>query len=234
MPYSGVVPDAERERSRPLGAALTRPCVALVAALVVAIALPARAEPPAFVGTQGALPAAVAEKMRRFSWRPGCPVPLSDLVYLRLSHFGRDGTIQQGELVVHRELGSEVLAIFKALFEQRFPIEKMRLIDAYDGDDDRSMADNNTSAFNCRPVFGKPQVFSRHSHGRAIDLNPLWNPMVTPEGVLPPGGARFARRDKAVPGLLRKGDPAVRELTSRGWTWGGDFVSIKDYQHFQK
>jgi hypothetical protein len=172
--------------------------------------------------------------MRAHSWRPGCPVPIADLAYLRLSHFGTDGAVHTGELVVHRELAAEVIAIFKALFEQRFPIEKMRLIEAYDGDDDRSMADNNTSGFNCRAVPGKPNVFSLHSQGRAIDINPLWNPMLADGKVLPPNGAPFAAPKKPIPGMLRKGDRAVLELTRRGWTWGGDWTSMKDYQHFQK
>jgi len=207
-------------------------CLGLSAGLLP-IAL-ARADPPVFEGKQGKVPPAVAERMRQSSWRPGCPVALADLAYLRLSHWGRDGAPHAGELIVHRELAAEVLEIFKTLFAQKFPIEKMRLIDEHGGDDDRSMADNNTSGFNCRPVLGKPEVFSKHSYGRAIDINPLWNPMVGGGTVMPPGGAGFAKRDRVLPGLLRKGDPAVRAFTGRGWTWGGDFTSMKDYQHFQK
>ena len=194
----------------------------------------ARAAPPTFQGTSGPVPAAVAERMRGGSWREGCPVPITDLAYLRLSHYGRDGAVRTGELVVHRELAAQVLEIFKALFAQKFPIEKMRLIDEYQADDDRSMADNNTSGFNCREVLGKPKVLSKHASGRAIDINPLWNPMHAGGAVMPPAGARFVNREKAAPGILRKGDPAVREFQSRGWTWGGDWSSMKDYQHFQK
>jgi hypothetical protein len=189
---------------------------------------------PAFKATQSPVPAAVAERMRAKSWRPGCPVPIADLRYLKLSHWGIDGAVHEGELVVHRSLAAEVVTIFGALFEQRFPIEKMRLIEAYDGDDDRSVADNNTSAFNCRPVAGKPSVLSQHSYGRAIDINPLWNPMVVGDQVMPPAGAPFLAAKKPPAGSLRKGDRAVGELTRRGWTWGGDWVSMKDYQHFQK
>lgn len=211
---------------------IMRLCLGLCAGLL--LIAQGRAESPVFQGRQGKVPAVVAERMRQSSWRPGCPVAIADLAYLRLSHWGRDGVVHEGELVVHRELAAEVLGIFKVLFEQKFPVEKMRLIEEYQGDDDRSMADNNTSGFNCRPVLGKPLVFSKHSHGRAIDINPLWNPMVTGGAVLPPGGAAFAGRDKPRPGLLRKGDQAVRAFTSRGWTWGGDWVEMKDYQHFQK
>src|SRR5512140_3500790 len=105
----------------------------------ITLALPSSARSQAvFAASQAPVPAALAEKMRARSWRPGCPVAIADLIYVRLSHYGTDGAIHTGELVVHRELGAEVIALFKALFEQKFPIEKMRLIDAYDGDDDRS------------------------------------------------------------------------------------------------
>jgi len=215
---------------------MKRPIIGLCLGLylgLVPIARP-RADQPVFQGRQGSVPAAIVERMRQSSWRPGCPVPIAELAHLRLSHWGSDGAVHEGELIVHHELAAEVLVIFKALFEQKFPIEKMRLIEEYQGSDDRSMADNNTSGFNCRPVLGKPQVFSKHSYGRAIDINPLWNPMVEGGTVLPPGGVSFAARDRPAPGLLRKGSPAVRVFTSRGWTWGGDFTSMKDYQHFQK
>ena len=193
-----------------------------------------RVPAPTFQGHQAPVPPAVAERMRRFSWRKGCPVSIEELAYLKLSHYGKDGEVHQGELVVHRSLAVEVLAIFKVLFEQRFPIEKMRLIEAYEGDDDRSMADNNTSGFNCREVTGKPGVLSKHSYGRAIDVNPLINPMVVGDKVSPPVGAGFTDRSKSVPGTLHQGGKAVREFTRRGWTWGGSWTTMKDYQHFEK
>jgi hypothetical protein len=110
----------------------------------------------------------------------------------------------------------------------------MRLVDAYQGDDDASMADNNTSGFNCRFVAGKPGVFSKHSFGRAIDINPRTNPMVRGAEVDPPAGAPFLdRRQNAAGMLLPEGGP-VREFLRRGWLWGGNWISMKDYQHFEK
>lgn len=194
----------------------------------------ARAATATFQGTSGPVPRNLAERMAQRSWRPGCPVPISDLAYLRLSHYGYDGAVHEGELVVHRDLAAEVLAVFKALFEQHFPIAKMRLIDEYQGNDDHSMADNNTSGFNCRPVPGKPGVFSKHSYGRALDVNPLTNPMLMNGVVYPPAGAEHTNRQRQDPGILRKGDKAVIEFTRRGWTWGGTWSSMKDYQHFEK
>jgi len=192
------------------------------------------ATPAPFHGTQGPVPEELVARMRQHSWRPGCPTAVADLAYVRLSYYGYDGTAHEGELVVHKELASEVLTIFKALFDRRFPIEKMKVIDDYQGDDDASMADNNTSAFNCRFVAGKPDVYSMHSRGRAIDINPRTNPMVADGGIFPPAGAEFVDRTKRVPGLLRSGERAVREFTRRGWVWGGTWASMKDYQHFEK
>ena len=199
--------------------------------LFAAVAL---AAPASFHGTQRSVPEALAVRMREHSWRQGCPTPIADLVYVRLSHYGYDGAVHEGELVIHKELAPEVLAIFRALFDRRFPVEKMKVIDDYQGDDDASMADNNTSAFNCRFVAGKPGVFSMHSRGRAVDVNPRTNPMVVDSAILPPAGAAFLDRKSNAPGILRAGDPTVREFTRRGWSWGGDWTSMKDYQHFEK
>ena len=202
--------------------------------MLLFVAANAQAAPLSFHGTQRPVPEALAARMRHHSWRPGCPTPIADLVYLRLSHFGYDGSPHQGELVVHKALASEVLSIFKALFDLRFPIERMKLIDDYQGDDDASMADNNTSAFNCRFVAGKPGVFSKHSSGRAVDINPRTNPMVLDGRVFPAAGAAFVDRKSHTPGLLRARGLPVRAFTRHGWTWGGTWVLMKDYQHFEK
>jgi hypothetical protein len=163
------------------------------------------------------------------------PLPRCKLAYLRVTYLGYDGKAHDdGELVVHQALAQEVLDIFAELFSLDYPIAKMRVVDAYGGDDDASMADNNTSAFNCRSVAGKPGTLSKHSLGRAIDVNPLVNPMIAKGQVSPPGGREFADRGKRVPGLLRAGDDSVRAFTRRGWTWGGAWRSLKDYQHFEK
>jgi hypothetical protein len=201
---------------------------------LVLVAAGQTGSPPSFRSSKGPVPEAVAVRMRQHSWREGCPTAIADLSYLRVSHIGFDGAAHQGELVVHKDLAVEVVAIFKLLFDQRFPIEKMKLVDDYRGDDDASVADNNTSAFNCRFVPGKPGVFSKHSQGRAIDINPRINPMVSGGAVIPPAGARFLDRQARVPGILREGCPAVGEFVRRGWTWGGTWKSLKDYQHFEK
>jgi hypothetical protein len=167
------------------------------------------------------------------SWRPGCPVPLEDLRLLRVSHQGFEGGAHVGELVVHADQAEAVLAVMRTLYEAGFPIERMALIDEYGGDDDRSMAANNTSAFNCRSVAGRPGVWSEHSYGRAIDINPIQNPYVSASGtVSPPGGAAYTDRTRLSPGMVVADDGVVQAFAGIGWQWGGDWTSAKDYQHF--
>lgn len=179
------------------------------------------------------LPDWVIKRMKRHSWREGCPIPLKNLTYIYLKHWGFDDNVHDGRLVVHQDVAKEVVEIFRALFRKRFPIEKMKLIDDYKGSDDDSMADNNTSAFNCRSVTGKPGVFSKHSYGLAIDINPLVNPYIFKNKVLPPEGKSFVDRKLNRKGMIKKGDVVYQAFIKQGWTWGGDWLTTKDYQHFQ-
>jgi hypothetical protein len=126
--------------------------------------------------------------------------------------------------------------VFGELYERRFPIRRMRLVDEYDGDDDRSMAANNTSAYNCRRVAGSDR-WSEHAYGKAIDLNPVQNPYVRGGSVAPPEGVPFADVDRSqeatVPrGVVTDGGPVVRAFRRIGWEWGGYWNASKDYQHF--
>lgn len=184
-----------------------------------------------FKSSREAIDEAAAARMSA-SWRPGCPVELESLRLITLTHWGFDGDVHSGELVVHADDAAAVVGVFEALFEQRFPIEQVRLVDEFGGDDDRSMAANNTSAFNCRLVTGS-QSWSEHAYGRAIDINPVQNPFVTRSGaVLPPEGAAHTRRDPSIPGLITADGPVVTAFRAVGWEWGGDWSGGKDYQHF--
>jgi len=166
------------------------------------------------------------------SWHPGCPVPIDDLRLLALDYLGFDGKVHQGEMVVNATVARDVIAVFRRLFDARFPIERMVMVDEYGGDDDRSMAANNTSAFNCRAVTGGT-AWSEHSYGWAIDVNPVQNPYVTNGGmVLPPAGAAYVDRDADAPGMIHAGDDVVGAFASIGWWWGGNWSSFEDYQHF--
>ena len=166
------------------------------------------------------------------SWRSGCPVPLGDLRLLSVTHIGFDGQPRAGELVVHADAANAIVDVFRALFDARFPIEQMRLVDDFGGEDDRSMAANNTSAFNCRQATGSTR-WSEHAYGKAIDINPVQNPYVTRSGsVLPPSGSAFVNRDSASPGVITADGPVVAAFDAIGWAWGGKWSSGKDYQHF--
>lgn len=179
------------------------------------------------------LPVTVAELGA--SWRPGCPVEPAQLRRVGVDHIGFDGQTHRGELIVHEDLVPEVLAIFERLYRLRFPIEKIRAVDHYPAaDDELSMEDDNTSAFNCRSIPGTDR-WSLHAYGRAIDLNPLLNPCVYSSGAIEPRNAtEYLDRGRTDPGIFHDGDPAVHVFTDLGWRWGGAWTTPVDYQHFER
>lgn len=186
---------------------------------------------PRFRGAAAVVDPATRARMTA-SWRPGCPVPIRDLRLLTLDHWGFDGAVHRGELMVHRDQADAVLRVMRALFDAHFPIARMELIDVYMADDNRSMAVNNTSAFNCRAVTGRPGEWSQHAYGRAIDINPIQNPYVSGDTVLPPAGAEYVDRSRRARGMIHPGNAVVRAFEAIGWEWGGGWTSPKDYQHF--
>jgi hypothetical protein len=188
---------------------------------------------PRFHGTAAPLDPATRHRMTDSSWHRGCPVGLDDLRLLRLTYFGFDHQAHAGRLVVHRSAAAPILWVMRSLYRHRFPIRRMRLVDAYGADDHRSMDADNTSAFNCRLVAGRPGVWSRHAFGKAIDVNPIENPYVTGSGhVSPPAGVPFADRSRNGPGIIHHGDSTVRAFAAGGWSWAGRWSWPKDYQHF--
>ena len=169
------------------------------------------------------------------SHRPGCPTGWSDLRHLRLPYVGFDGREHTGELVVAARWARPVVGVFARLHAARWPIRRMRLVDEYGGVDDRSMAADNTSAYNCRRVAGT-DVWSDHAYGTAIDLNPVRNPYLVDGDVAPPRGRSYADLDRSarasVPrGVIHADDVVVRAFADIGWEWGGTWAS-PDYQHF--
>lgn len=167
------------------------------------------------------------------SWREGCPVGVEDLRLLTVSFWGFDSQVHNGELVVHRDQAQKILAAMKRVFDARFPIQRIELVDVYEGSDDRSMEANNTSAFNCRSVESRPGVWSQHAYGRAVDINPIQNPYVSSSGEPdPPSGAPYVDRSKNAVGMIHARRPVVKAFSSIGWEWGGYWSSSKDYQHF--
>lgn len=167
-----------------------------------------------------------------FSWRPGCPVAPEDLRKLQLSFWGFDDQAHTGELVVHASEAQAVIGVFERLYERRFPIRRMEVIDVYGGSDDASIAADNTSGFNCRnAVSSGPPTWSAHAYGRAIDVNPVENPYILNGTVLPPAGAPYVDRRNVRPGMAVRGGELVAAFAAAGWSWGGVWAN-PDYQHF--
>lgn len=190
--------------------------------------------PPGVTAAFSAKVSAVPEDRVSHSWREGCPVPLSDLRLITMTYLGFDDEPHTGEMVVHREVADDVVAIFEKLYDWRFPIRRMELVDKYKGSDFDSIEADNTSAFNCRRATGS-RNWSQHSYGRAIDLNPRENPYVEEDGSYAHENAKgYTTRPVAKPGVINPGDRVVRLFAQYGWEWGGYWSGAKDYQHFSK
>jgi hypothetical protein len=169
--------------------------------------------------------------MTGLSWRPGCPVPLRDLRLLTLRHWDFDGAARTGRLVAHRDVARSLVSVFRALYEQRFPIRRMWLVDAFGASDFRSIEADNTSAFNCRPVEGTRR-WSEHAYGRAIDVNPIENPYVSGGRTSHGASVPYLDRSRYRPGMAVEGGALVRAFDAIGWGWGGRWSSPEDHQHF--
>ncbi|MDF2839366.1 MAG: D-alanyl-D-alanine carboxypeptidase [Clostridia bacterium] len=176
----------------------------------------------------------IESRIMGVSWKQGSPVALKDLRYVNVFYWGFDEQPHIGELIVNKAVAKDIVEIFEELYEAKFPIAKISLIDEYNAEDSKSMEDNNTSAFCYREVDGKPGQLSKHSYGVAIDINPIQNPYVYKDKVSPSEGKSYLDRSEMSKGMIVKDDLCYKAFTSRGWTWGGDWKYEKDYQHFQK
>ncbi len=179
------------------------------------------------------IPLDIAQKMNGVSWNEYAPVGMEDLKYVTVAYNGFDGKPHSGNLVVHEKVAQEVLDIFKEIYEAGFEVERMKLIDEYGADDNKSMDDNNSSAFCFRNVEGTKSL-SKHSYGIAIDINPVQNPYVRKGRISPQKGMGYDDRSNVRSGMIVPGDVCYNAFKSRGWTWGGEWKTMKDYQHFQK
>ena len=179
----------------------------------------------------------VFKRIEGKSYRKGCRVPLDQLRYVTIAHYDFDGNVVKGEIICNESIAEDLLEIFHNLYETGYPIESVRLIDEFDADDIKSMQANNTSCFNYREIAGSTKL-SKHALGLAIDINPLYNPYVKVKNgrtiVSPEEGRPYIDRSKDLPHKIDAADPALREFKSKGFTWGGDWKSLKDYQHFEK
>ena len=170
------------------------------------------------------------------SFKTDCTVPREDLRYLHLLHVDLDGKTHEGEMIVNYHIADTVLDIFRELYEAKYPIEKIRLVDEYDADDETSMRDNNSSSFNFRFISHTTRV-SKHGLGLAIDINTLYNPytkVVDGERIIEPAtGEPYLDRDANFPYKIDHDDLAYKLFTEAGFEWGGDWTDRKDYQHFE-
>ncbi len=156
-----------------------------------------------------------------------------DFRYVHVLHIGADGNVHSGELIVNKKIAEDITDIFIKLYEAGYRIEKIKLIDEYNGDDDLSVQDNNTSSFNFRFVAGSKHL-SKHSLGMAIDINPLYNPYIV-NGKVADWGAPYTDRTKDFPYKMTKDDLCVKLFKQHGFKWGGDcWKNTLDYQHFEK
>lgn len=172
------------------------------------------------------------------SYKDNCTVPTEDLRYLTVLHYDGDGNVRNGELICNVEIAEDLLDIFKNLYAIEYPIERMVLIDEYDADDIRSMQANNTTCFNYREIAGTNRL-SNHALGKAVDINPLYNPYVKKrtDGTLyvsPEEGRPYSDRNGDYPYKIDTEDPCYKEFISHGFEWGGSWTSLQDYQHFEK
>ena len=177
--------------------------------------------------------APVTREQLPHSWHPGCPVAPAQLRRVRLAFWGFDGVRHVGEVDVNASVVHDVVAVFRRLYAGRFPLRRLRPIDAYGGNDERSLAADNTAGFNCRyAVASGPKRWSVHAYGEAIDVDPVENPYLEGGKVHPRAGAAYLDRSRRRPGMAVRGGLLVRAFAAVGWAWGGRWTGTPDYQHF--
>ena len=189
--------------------------------------------PPAdgrFHSTIGPVTAAIRERMGE-TWSPACPVGLADLAYVTVSFRGFDGGAHTGELVLAAREARDVVSVFRTLFAADYPIEEMRLPTTADLEAEPTGDGNDTAALVCRATRGATS-WSAHAYGLAIDVNPFLNPYSKGDVVLPERASAYLDRSRTQPGIIHDGDLVVRAFARIGWSWGGAWSSLKDYQHF--
>ena len=184
------------------------------------------------------IPDSVFLRMQGRSWPEGCTVRRSDLRYLRLSHFDAEKKEYVGEMVCNKAIANDIVEIFRELYRQKYPIQRIRLIDDYEADDEQAMRDNNTSSFCYRKISGSSKL-SKHATGMAVDVNTLYNPYVRSgkDGhriVEPVTATEYVDRRKSFPYKIVKGDLLYRLFIQHGFKWGGSWRTMKDWQHFEK
>ena len=178
----------------------------------------------------------IFERIQGKSFKDDCTLPREDLRYLHVLHVDLNGETHEGEMIVNYHIAEDVLDILRQLYVANYPIERIRLVDEYDADDERSMEDNNSSAFNFRFISHTTRV-SKHGLGLAVDINTLYNPYTkTVDGeriVEPVTGEPYLDREAVFPYKIDHDDLCFKLFTEHGFEWGGDWEDRKDYQYFE-
>lgn len=183
------------------------------------------------------IPDDVWQRMQGKTYKPNPHIGRADLRYVRALHWDLDQQIHVGELVCNERIAQTLVTIFRTLFDNHYPIERMILPDNYDADDERQMRANNTSCFCYRTVSGS-QSLSKHALGLAVDINTLYNPYIRyrKDGTMivePATAMPYVDRSATFPYKIDRQDLACRLFIEQGFTWGGSWRTMKDYQHFE-
>lgn len=181
------------------------------------------------------------ERIRNLSYNESINTKMGfeKLSYVRVKYVNFLDQDAEGELICSYMIAQDLVEIFYELYQARYQIESIRLIDDFGADDNASMEANNSSAFNYRLSTGTTDDVSEHSWGICVDINPLYNPYVATAAdgslvVEPASGAQYADRTADFPHKIDENDLCYQLFTAHGFTWGGNWTSLKDYQHFQK
>ena len=176
------------------------------------------------------------------SYRQNKNISLCDLRYLKILYYDFSNQIKVGEIIVNRSIADSTLSVFKELYDEKYQIHSVELVDNYwTGDgastDIASQAADNTSAFNYRMTTSGKKL-SNHALGKAIDINPLENPyIITENGVQHcdiDASTPYFDRASELPHIILKGDSCESVFEKYGFKWGGDWTNPVDYQHFEK
>ncbi len=171
------------------------------------------------------------EPLARSTWNEDCPVSSSELRYITVTFWGFDERPHLGEMVLNQDVALDVVRVFRTIYEARFPIEEMRITEPWELDAPPTGDGNNSASFVCRAVTGGNK-FSQHAFGLAIDINPFHNPYHKNDVVLPELATAYLDRDQRLDGMLFADSTPVEAFAEIGWGWGGQWNSLKDYQHF--
>jgi hypothetical protein len=197
---------------------------------------PASSEAPAEAFSISEISDEVFARIKGKSFKDDCTLPREDLRYLHVLHKDKDGNVHEGEMIVNKHIAQDVLDILRTLYENDYPIERMKLVDEYNADDELSMEDNNSSSFNFRFISHTTRV-SKHGLGLAVDINTLYNPytkVVDGERIVEPvTGEPYLDREASFDYKIEKDDLCYKLFIEHGFEWGGEWTDRKDYQHFE-